>query len=406
MVDRLSITNTQFLKSLLIAFLGVVASFVLWCLIVFLLCEKGFPTSTAAPARLYEIAGNHFRPLKFGDGGFQNASVVISGLKDGEAILEARVSVRAEQFPLISLETRGMHPGLDLVLFWRTDQNSGVTNQVELEVSQSGNYWYNLANDSNWKGLVTTVALGVYGDLREEPFLLEKMAFHSFSSSGIAASVWGQWTAFSGWSQRSINNLTTVFGGGSVNAAPVLASWALLGMALTAMLSWVFKAKIVLSCVIAGAVPWLVFDGMWQSSLNAQLHEIRLTYSGKSDEEKHLVAPDAVYYKYAKRLKDERLPSEPSRIFLLSKREGHDYERLKIQYYLLPHNIYNYGLIPPHQYVRSGDYLLLIGEHDPVYYNEEKGFIAWLRGITIPVEPVDYDQIGTLYKVVGDSVVH
>ena len=69
-------------------------------------------------------------------------------------------------------------------------------------------------------------------------------------------------------------------------------------------------------------------------------------FSGKTMHERHLADEDSEFYSYAKRLKAEVLPAKPSRIFILHESLEHDYERLKTQFYLLPHNIYNYGRFP------------------------------------------------------------
>ena len=106
-------------------------------------------------------------------------------------------------------------------------------------------------------------------------------------------------------------------------------------------------------------------------------------------------------YKYVERLKVEVLPADPSRIFILRKSvvRGHEYLRLRTQYHLLPHNVYNFGAKPKRKAVREGDFILALGENDELRYSESEQRLYYGLNKFINVALVDQDSLATLYVV-------
>jgi hypothetical protein len=77
----------------------------------------------------------------------------------------------------------------------------------------------------------------------------------------------------------------------------------------------------------------------------------------------------------------------------------HNYERLKTQYYLLPHNSYNYGRTPPLDAIRPGDFILVLGDIPGLRYQQALGQLAWGTAETLAVALVDEDKMGMLLEV-------
>ena len=121
-------------------------------------------------------------------------------------------------------------------------------------------------------------------------------------------------------------------------------------------------------------------------------------------DERHLADEDSEIYSYAKRLKTEVLPAKPSRIFILHESLEHDYDRLKTQFYLLPHNIYNYGRFPEKQAVANGDYILVMGTIPGLTYNEATGKLQWKEGQNLDVTLLDRSERGLLFTISGPGV--
>jgi hypothetical protein len=156
---------------------------------------------------------------------------------------------------------------------------------------------------------------------------------------------------------------------------------------------------------IAGAflVPWLALDLLWQNKLSIQLALTKAQFGGKTVAEKHLADIDGDIYRYISRLKEDVLPAESARIIILHNSYSHNFDRLKAQYYLLPHSAYNFGRVPPKRGTDTVDYILVLGELPAVSYSESMGALIWKKGKRVlPVEPVDTDPLGSLYRIRRD----
>ena len=112
-----------------------------------------------------------------------------------------------------------------------------------------------------------------------------------------------------------------------------------------------------------------------------------------------MVDADKHIYEYSQRLEKESLPTSNSRIFVLHNSQGLNYDRLKTQYYLLPHNIYNYGSLPPSRGVRPGDYILALGDLPDLRFLPDKNLLTWPANKQLDVNLVDDDPLGNLYVV-------
>jgi len=95
------------------------------------------------------------------------------------------------------------------------------------------------------------------------------------------------------------------------------------------------------------------------------------------------------------------LPRPGARIFILADNRGelHEYGRLKTQFHLLPHNIYNYGDLPSRRHVRDGDYLLVMGDIAGLEFEPDKEVLRWGEGERLKVTLVDQHPVGSIYRV-------
>lgn len=129
-----------------------------------------------------------------------------------------------------------------------------------------------------------------------------------------------------------------------------------------------------------------------------QLADTKYLFAGKTHHEQHLAAEDAQIYAYAKRLKEDFLPKIPVRLFIL-RNKWRDYTRLRLMYYLLPHNIYNYGTYPNPNMLKDGDYLLAINPIEEIFYSEEDSSLHYGKNGIQKVVLIDKTPLGTLYRV-------
>jgi hypothetical protein len=317
------------------------------------------------------------------------------------AIVVSRTTFSAGSYPFLKYQIKGQHPGVKIYLIWRTAANPRVMSSAQLYWNPDKPSTINLGENINWEGSIVEVGIDVIGELRDQPLTLSQLALMPHSWQTVMASIWSQWTAFRGWTGRSINHLLGTPGVATLSPTLAMAAWAGAALIFLFGLGALRRDHRLSSYGAVILIPWVALDLLWQSELTAQLEETEYLFGGKTMQEKHLVDVDRHIYAYATRLKDEVLPSSAARIFILHDSEGPNFDRLKTQYYLLPHNIYNYGRTPPTRAVRPGDYVLVLGEVPGLAFQSDQGRLVWAdqKGLTVTL--ADSDPGGKLYKVVG-----
>ena len=79
--------------------------------------------------------------------------------------------------------------------------------------------------------------------------------------------------------------------------------------------------------------------------------------------------------------------------------EVHNYQRIRLQYHLLPHNIYNYGSVPKKRFVGKGDYILVLGANPDLRFEPHSGKLRWQKNFSVSVEKVDGHAQGSVFRV-------
>ena len=319
------------------------------------------------------------------------------------ALVSLKTSLRAENYPFLTYNIEGWHAGMRVNVIWRSARNPRGLSTAILNRNLDGAAYFNLAGQDNWKGTITEVGLHLQGELRDEPIEIDRLTLEPHGWRNTLSTIWSEWTAFRGWTGKSINFLNGTPGPpGSAILSPTLAMalWAGLSLALLFAFGVFRRRHTLVSYAAAALIPWIALDLLWQSELDTQLQETRYLFGGKSMHERHLADRDSQIYSYTKRLKEEVLPSTPARLFILHDSDDHNYDRLKTQYYLLPHNIYNYGRLPPGKSVKPGDFVLLLGDIPGLKYREDRNQLVWGRGKSLSVSQLDTDSRGRLFKAV------
>lgn len=355
------------------------------------------------------ISGRQFQTIT-GITRLQGDSLVLERFGAEGAVLTRRAGLRAQNYPLLRYQFEGLQPGVQLQFFWRTEDGSMFATPIP---RSGGHTFVHLASREGWRGTITDVALNVTGNLRDQPLIIPGIDFEAFSWQGVTSAVISEWTEFRGMSSTSINVLFGTAGGVlSETPSPTLAmaSWAGLALVLLYGISVVQGRKSVVSYCAAVLIPWIALDLLWQSELSTQLRETRLAFGGKTTHQKHLGDQDGPIYNYAKRLKEDVLPASSARIVILRNSIGHDYIRLKTQYYLLPHNIYNFGAVPPAQGIHAGDYILVLGDIPELRYLSAEELLVWKPNNRIQARRIDTDGNRQLFQVIpadsGDAGGH
>lgn len=315
-------------------------------------------------------------------------------------IVSSRVTFNADKYPYLHYKLSNRHAGQRVTLIWRNAHSPRDISTTSLHWNQDRASTIDLVGLTNWKGRITEVGIHLTGEARGDPTVITRFALAPYSWRSAFESVWSQWAAFRGWTPSSINYLYGTSKDFQFSPVLVFSAWSGLAIFVLYLFGRVRKYRIFEACLVVVAILWIILDLMWQRNLLFQLNETKYLFSDKTVAEKHLADIDAQIYRYTAKLKAEVLPSTTiARIFIIHESPGHNFDRLKTQYYLLPHSIYNFGSQPPDNAVRPGDYVLVLGEQHGMRYREEQGRLSWESGLSIPVLVIHRDTQGTLYKV-------
>jgi len=328
---------------------------------------------------------------------YENQRVAITRLDGDRAILTRHQAFQATDYDFMQYRISGRNPSETLYLIWRTAQNPAQLYNLRLSWSGDAEDTLRIADHPDWKGNITEIGLDIYGDLRGQALVIPDLTLLPGSANALLSAIWSQWTGFTGWTQKSINFL----GDQSPFPSPVEAAAAWSGLALTLLLlvRAPQRGQPLIVLGVATFLPWLALDMLWQRELTIQLHDTEYRFSGKTMHERHLADEDSEIYRYAKRLREDILPKTPVRMFILHDSEEHNYQRLKVQYYLLPHNIYNYGRLPPKDAIKPGDFVLILGDVPGITYLHNEDRLDWGTAEVLSVTLLDNDREGQLFRV-------
>ena len=347
---------------------------------------------------------------RIGTSRIDGEAVVVTALKTshhmGEALLSHHTTFRAESYPYLSFRFDGLNRGQNLRFIWRTARNPGQLYSMLMPRRFAGRTTFNQAVHPEWRGTITEVGVHLQGELRGEPLVIPELIFETHGWRNLLATIWTEWTGFKGWTTTSINFLKGTPGliqQETLSPTLAVAAWAGGALLFLYLIGRKTNHHRVASCAAATLIPWIILDQFWQRDLSSQLSETRFLFNGKSMHERHLSDIDGHLYQYAKRLKEQVLPLGDQRIFILHESEGHNFERLKAQYYLLPHNIFNYGRFPHSKASRPGDYILRLGQISGLEYESGDKKLTWGDNEHVRVGLVDQDELGSLFIVLGET---
>lgn len=317
---------------------------------------------------------------------------------DKRIIATADTDFLAADYPTLEYAIDGLQPGVLTYLIWRTLEQPETIYNVPLYFVERGSTAFRLGDHPDWEGTITELGLDIYGDLGGGELLIPSLQLLPGSTAALIQAVTSQWLAKQRWSQRSINNLRGAPVEPLYPATVVVAIWVALALALACVWMRFSTVAVAVPLLPMSLIGWLALDALWAWRLDSQLTETRTLFAGKSQQAKQLADMDGVLFRYALRLKETLLPTRPGTVFVLSERLGHDYQRLRIQYHLLPHSVYNYGRVPPTAMMREGDYIVVLGEVAGLVFVDTNDRLRW-EGLSLPVTRLDVSSQGVLYRV-------
>jgi len=142
---------------------------------------------------------------------------------------------------------------------------------------------------------------------------------------------------------------------------------------------------------------WMLLDVRWLYSLVQQAQITSTVYAGKSLDEQYRSSMDADYYSYFQRLIKQILPGSPQFIYVLD--SSNDYYRAKVPWLLAPHNTFNLDQYPRPEYAVKGGYVLILEQIPDLWYDRLTHSLRWGPQASLPVDLVDRDPLGELYRI-------
>jgi hypothetical protein len=303
------------------------------------------------------LTGSDFRPKISGGSLYENTALLVSALKNGEAVLEARVNATAKDHYFARIETEGWHPGLRAFLFWHTLERPDGVFYAEMSLTPGGVNWFNLRANEGWSGTISKVEVGIFGDLRGQEFYLKTFSMHPYGAVPVLKTMISEWMSAFSWQHGSINSYSNTLSGALVPTTVAASALILLvfpvAWALQSALRYLrntqraFNNKQELwrtwvTCVI---LMWLLVWGEWLSHLAVQHQDTMALFWGKTLNERKASDWDADTFDFSTTTKSTILGPETERavaqsaprilIIAPGAKQSKDKAR-RLRYHLLP----------------------------------------------------------------------
>jgi hypothetical protein len=320
----------------------------------------------------------------------------------GQGVFRAGIELQADHYSQLALDVMRLTPNASVYLLWRTVESPDEVSLSELEGITEGTSWHSLAEREAWQGTISEIALMVERGQARAMLRLSSATFHGSTRQALAERSWSQWTRFDPWRMASPNQYHGARGEVILYPTAAFSAWSALSLLIFLVVAW--RLRLRRPALAAGALmivflPWIGLDRFWQSQLESQVEASRDQFGGLTQERKHGREIDAGIQRYAARI-ERVLPSEADdRVFILHDSRGHNFWRLRLQFHLLPINIYNFGheLLPEMQ---AGDHAVLLGEFDDIRFDSARGVLrdgdrAWRA------ELIDRHPSGRVFRLVS-----
>jgi hypothetical protein len=314
----------------------------------------------------------------------------------------------------MQLRLAGSQPNQKVFLFWRSASAPDIQNYMELTHDTSGESWHTLANVANWQGQVIELAIGVFGPPGRENLRLMELVFHPTGPGTLWRRLIWEWLRETPWNFASTNAHVAARTDAPVSPTLAASLWSGIGVGLAALGLLVVRKRsgrareaAVTVGLLAILVPWVGLDYLWQRQLDTRLADIAYRYGGLTQAEKHRREGDAWLQAFADSVRAALEPLRGKRLFLVRDSDKyHDFQRLRLQFHLLPINVFSSGSGAfPAEKTRPGDHILLLGETPGMRFNAARSRLE-SAGQSVPVTLVMEDPLGRLFRVAPADKQH
>jgi len=283
-------------------------------------------------------------------------------------------------------------------VFWRSSEQQQVQSMT---LSSTGaGVTADLARHPAWEGAITEFGI-VFRGPATEALAIDGLHLERLSFGGSLRSYVNALTEPEAWTQQTINFLgfpSAVHDASSPLLAATVVFFALL---VLSPLLLIHRARASVPALALGifVAMWLLLDTRWQWVLLHNANEARATWAGTAGGAKDLGSHDSRLRRFAMDLKNDVLPPPPQRVFIVHNSEGHNIARLRFQYHLLPHNIYNFGRQLKPRFTQAGDYIILLGSVPGVSYLPSETRLQNDDGASIQAQAVQGSSFASVFRV-------
>ena len=331
-----------------------------------------------------------------GRGSRQAEVIEIERYFNGRAVISSQYGmVNVDRYRYLSFDLAPVRLTEDLPLFFWRAADSGRLYTMPLEENVLDHL--ELTRSQHWRGDISEFGF-MFQSHDELGWSLRRVAFLPETPGNSLRSIFSDWLEFEPWAQHSAHFIKGGAGKSRWSLGVLVAGWVFLSLLIYWLLSGMAgqppEGKRIVAILLLG---WLLLDARWLYNLAQQAQVTREVYAGKTLDQQYRAGMDAAYYDYFQRLIDDVLPGEPQFLYVLGK--DTDYFRAKVPWFLAPHNVYNRDKYPRPEYAAKGGYVLVMEEIKGLRFDRSGGALRWGRNNQLPVERVDQDQLGVLYRI-------
>ncbi len=332
---------------------------------------------------------------------------------DARVFSSKQVSIDTELFPYVELAIEGGYPGLITHFFWRNSLAPSITHRITLPSYTDRPQFKALYNHPQWRGQAVEVGAIIIGKIQQRPIRLKHITLEPHSGTNHLRAILAEWLDHDDWTLRSINYYKPEKTTPLVPLNLAFASWTLCALIVFAGLTFLpakaRQANPSRRSRTANSTPyyvivaifvtnWVLLDGFWETEASARLSRLQATGSNHTTESHPSNTRDSDIIAYARHLRLNALPDQPTRILILHSPQTH-YHALKLKYHLLPHITIRGDTSDSSILHENYEYVIVTGGLDAVEFHRDKGTLTLSNARTVHVELIHASPLAFTFRI-------
>jgi hypothetical protein len=315
-------------------------------------------------------------------------------------VILATEDIAARDYPFLHLALEDPPHNMGIGISLKTSAKKKMGRFQSLEKRSPGSVWLAMNELEGWTGTVDSVQLAIVGQ-SGETVRIKDLSLYPASPSRQLRAIYSDFTGYAPWKRANMNTHTGVSKISSYYPAPLIVTLLLLSIFGYGLLLFLFQRKLTFNWTVVALIflaCWICLDVIWQNRLLHQVAYSYRTFSGKDTPEKLALGPDSRLYNFISKVKHHLEESKDTRIFVIT---SDIYLGMRGAYYLYPYNAF-WSLEPPEipadEYLRSGDYIVLI-QPTKAYFSKNKGQIRAPENRPRSAERLLQNRSGSLVRL-------